>query len=191
MYSGSYGFPNAAAGVPAGSPFNGAPHSQHPHLQPGQSPAQPHQMMYNPQQFSMAAQGSFPGAGHNPAALMAGAGPAAMMQNATAMPHMAANGQSKPFRSSLFVLLSLSFSFFFFFLTLPSFLCPALIPVPIVISLRNWPLRVLFHFILYFPQEAFAPFGSFACAPLAFLLGGDLQQYHLPPFYLVIHIYPF
>jgi hypothetical protein len=101
MYSAPYGggFPNAAAAGAAGSPFNGgAPPTQNPHLQqqPGQSPNQP-QMMYNPQQFPMAAQGGpFPGAS-NPAAaaaMMAGAGPAGMMQN-TAMPHMAANGQSE------------------------------------------------------------------------------------------------
>lgn len=94
MYQGQYGFPNAAAGGAAGSTFNGAPPSQNPHLQPGQSPNQP-QMMYNPQQFPMAAQGSFPGGGANPAAVMAGAGPAGMMQNTAMPPHMAANGQSK------------------------------------------------------------------------------------------------
>lgn len=117
MYSAPYGggFPNAVAGGAAGSTFNGgAPPSQNPHLQqqqqPGQSPSQP-QMMYNPQQFPMAAgtqAGSFPGGGPNPtaaaaAAMMAGAGPAGMMQN-TAMPHMAANGQSKSLPSFSFLL---------------------------------------------------------------------------------------
>lgn len=88
MYSASYGYPNAA-----GPAFNGAPQPQN--MQPGgPSPNAPQQMMYNPQQFPMGAQGAFPGA-PNPAAMMPGGpGPAGMMQN-TAMPHMAANGQSK------------------------------------------------------------------------------------------------
>ncbi|KAK5660480.1 hypothetical protein OQA88_13028 [Cercophora sp. LCS_1] len=87
MYQPPYGYPN-----PAGGPaFNGAPPQQNPHLQPGPSPGQPQQMMYNPQQFPMGTQGGpFPG-GPNPA-MMGGAGPAGMMQN-TAMPHMAPNGQ--------------------------------------------------------------------------------------------------
>ncbi|KAJ9138816.1 cyc8-general repressor of transcription [Pleurostoma richardsiae] len=88
MYSAPYGFPNTAAG----QAFNGAPPPQNPQMQPGPSPNQPPQMMYNPQQFPMGAQGPFPG-GPSPAAMMpGGAGPAGMMQN-TAMPHMAANGQ--------------------------------------------------------------------------------------------------
>ncbi|KAK0627502.1 hypothetical protein B0T14DRAFT_563305 [Immersiella caudata] len=87
MYSAPYGYPN-----PAGGPaFNGAPPQQNPHLQPGPSPGQPQQMMYNPQQFPMGAQGGHFPAGPNPA-MMGGAGPAGMMQN-TAMPHMGANGQ--------------------------------------------------------------------------------------------------
>jgi hypothetical protein len=89
MYSAPYGYPN-----PAGGPaFNGAPPQQNPHLQPGPSQSQPQQMMFNPQQFPMGAQGGHFQAGPNPA-MMGGAGPAGMMQN-TAMPHMAANGQSK------------------------------------------------------------------------------------------------
>src|SRR3954468_14936375 len=93
MYSAPYGYPNVAAGGP---PFNGgAPPPQNiPHLQPGPSPNQPQQMMYNTQQFPMAAQGAHFPAGSNPA-MMGGAGPAGMMQN-TAMHHMAANGPSKP-----------------------------------------------------------------------------------------------
>ncbi|KAK3319308.1 hypothetical protein B0H66DRAFT_533811 [Apodospora peruviana] len=93
MYSTPYGYPN-----PAGGPaFNGAPPPQNPHLQPGPSQGQPQQMMYNTQQFPMGAQGGghFPG-GPNPA-MMGGAGPAGMMQNA-ALPHMAANGQM-PFQT--------------------------------------------------------------------------------------------
>jgi hypothetical protein len=87
MYSAPYGYPN-----PAGGPaFNGAPPQQNPHLQPGPSQSQPQQMMFNPQQFPMGAQGGHFQAGPNPA-MMGGAGPAGMMQN-TAMPHMAANGQ--------------------------------------------------------------------------------------------------
>lgn len=91
MYSAPYGYPNAAAGPI----FNGAPPPQGAHLQPVPSPnQQPQQMMYNPQQFPMPGQpGAFP-AGPNPALMAGGAGPAGMMQNA-AMPHMAANGQSK------------------------------------------------------------------------------------------------
>lgn len=90
MYSAPYGYPN-----PAGGPaFNGAPPQQNPHLQPGPSPGQPQQMMYNPQQFPMGgAQGGHFPAAPNPA-MMGGAAPAGMMQN-TAMPHMGANGQSK------------------------------------------------------------------------------------------------
>jgi hypothetical protein len=89
MYSSApYGYANAAAGPI----FNGAP-PQGAHLQPGPSPNQQQQMMYNTQQFPMAGQpGAFP-AGPNPA-MMGGAGPAGMMQSA-GMPHMAANGQSK------------------------------------------------------------------------------------------------
>ncbi|GAB1316660.1 CYC8-general repressor of transcription [Madurella fahalii] len=96
MYSAPYGYPNAAGGPV----FNGAP-PQGVHLQPGPSPNQPQQMMYNTQQFPMATQaGPFPG-GPNPA-MMGGVGPAGMMQNA-AMPHMAANGQmafQAPFTTS-------------------------------------------------------------------------------------------
>ena len=66
-------------------------------MQPGPGPNQPHQqqMMYNhQQQFPMGTSGAFPGA-PNPAAMMPGAaGHAGMMQN-TAMPQMAANGQSE------------------------------------------------------------------------------------------------
>jgi hypothetical protein len=99
MYAPGYGFPNA---VPP-TFNNGAPppnQNPHPHMQPGSVPAQPgQQMMYNPQQFAaMGAQGPFvPGPNQ---AMMPGAGPAGMMQNA-GMPHMAANGQSKsaPFSS--------------------------------------------------------------------------------------------
>ena len=87
MYSAPYGFPNAAAGPT----FNGAPPGQNPHMQPGPGPNQPQQMMYNPQQFPMGAQGPFPG-GPNQAAMMPGAGPAGMMQN-PGMP-MGPNGQS-------------------------------------------------------------------------------------------------
>lgn len=98
MYSAPYGYPN-----PAGGPtFNGAPPQQNPHLQPGPSPGQPQQMMYNPQQFPMGAQGGHFPAAPNPA-MMGGAGPAGMMQN-TGMPHMGANGQSK---LPLFICLSL------------------------------------------------------------------------------------
>ena len=75
--------------APYGGHFNGAT-PPNPHLQPAPGPNQPQQMMYNPQQFPMGAQGPFPG-GPN---VMPAAGPAGMMQN-TAMPHMAANGQSK------------------------------------------------------------------------------------------------
>lgn len=89
MYSAPYGYPNAAGGPM----FNGAPPQGVP-LQPGPSPNQQQQMMYNTQQFPMASQaGPFSG-GPNPA-MMGGVGPAGMMQNA-GMPHMAANGQSKP-----------------------------------------------------------------------------------------------
>lgn len=93
MYSAPYGYPN---GVPvtgaAGPAFNGgAPQPQNSHMQQGPSQNQP-QIMYNNQQFPMAAQGHFSGA--NPAAMMAAANPAAMMQNA-GMPHMTPNGQSK------------------------------------------------------------------------------------------------
>lgn len=91
MYSAPYGYGN-----PAGQPYNGAPPGQNPQMQPGPGPSQQQQqMMYN-QQYPMGAGGAFPGA-PNPSAMMpggAGAGPAGMMQN-TAMPHMAANGQSK------------------------------------------------------------------------------------------------
>ncbi|KAK4235277.1 hypothetical protein C8A03DRAFT_17954 [Achaetomium macrosporum] len=99
MYSVPYGYSNAAAGPI----FNGAP-PQGAHLQPAPSPNQQQQMMYNTQQFPMAGQpGAFP-AGPNPA-MMGGAGPAGMMQNA-AMPHMAANGQmtfQTPFTTSPYV----------------------------------------------------------------------------------------
>ncbi len=88
MYSAQYGFPNAA-----GPAYNGAP-QQNSHLQRGPGPNQPQQMMFNPQQFPMGAQGPFPGAPN----MMPGPGPAGMMQNA-AMPHVAANGQSKFARS--------------------------------------------------------------------------------------------
>ncbi|KAI6093519.1 hypothetical protein F4821DRAFT_252523 [Hypoxylon rubiginosum] len=93
MYAGNYGFPNAVP--PAGSQYNGgAPHSasQNPHLQPGQGP--PNQAsMYNQQQFPMGAQPgvAFPGAPN----MMAGPGPAGMMQN-TGMPHMAAANGPMP-----------------------------------------------------------------------------------------------
>src|SRR3569833_768954 len=85
MYSAPYGYPKAA-----GPTFNGAPPPQNPHLQPGPMPNQPQQMMYNSQQFPMGAQGPYPNAPN----MMPGAGPAAAMMQNTAMPHMAANGQS-------------------------------------------------------------------------------------------------
>lgn len=92
MYAGNYGYPNnAAAGSP---PFNGnapPPVSQNSAMQPGTAPSQ---MMYNSQPFPMGAQssGAFPPNSN----MMAGVGPAGMMQN-TGMPHMpAGNGQSKP-----------------------------------------------------------------------------------------------
>ena len=98
MYSAPYGYPN-----PAGGPvFNGAPPQQNHHMQPGPSPNQPQQMMFNPQQFPIGAQGAHFPTGPNPA-MMGGVGPAGMMQNA-AMPHMAANGQSKPPYSYVFTL---------------------------------------------------------------------------------------
>lgn len=86
MYANNYGFPN------------GAPPSQNPHLPAqGPNPNQPpqQQMMYNPQQFPMGAQGPpFPG----PPNMMPGAGPAGGMMQNPGMPHMAAaNGQSKNF----------------------------------------------------------------------------------------------
>jgi len=81
MYSAPYGYPNAPAPV-----FNGAP-QQNPHMQPG--PNQQQQMMYNPQQLPMGAQGMMPG-GPN---MMPGAAPGNMMPN-PGMPHMAPNGQS-------------------------------------------------------------------------------------------------
>jgi hypothetical protein len=91
MYAGNYGYPNNAA--VGQQPYNGgAPHpgSQNSSLQPGTAP---NQMMYNAQQFPMAAHSAAGFAG-NPN-MMAGVGPAGMMQN-TGMPHMAAaNGQSK------------------------------------------------------------------------------------------------
>lgn len=100
MYSAPYGYGNAA-----GQPFNGAPPGQNPQMQPGHGPGpnqpQQQQMMYN-QQYAMGPGGAFPGA-PNPGAMMpGGGGPAGMMQN-TAMPQMAANGQSK----SIFYLMSL------------------------------------------------------------------------------------
>jgi hypothetical protein len=86
MYANNYGFPN------------GAQPSQNPHLPAqGPNPNQPpqQQMMYNPQQFPMGAQGPpFPGAPN----MMPGAGPAGGMMQNPGMPHMtAANGQSKNF----------------------------------------------------------------------------------------------
>ncbi|KAF9870329.1 glutamine repeat protein-1 [Colletotrichum karsti] len=87
MYAPGYGFQ-----VPNVPPtFNNAapPPNQNPHMQQGSVPTQPgQQMMYNPNQFA-----GMPGGqpGFNPA-MMSGAGPAGMMQNA-GMPHMAANGQ--------------------------------------------------------------------------------------------------
>ncbi|KAK3307520.1 uncharacterized protein B0T15DRAFT_181202 [Chaetomium strumarium] len=99
MYSAPYGYANAAGG----QIFNGAP-PHGAHLQPGPSPNQQQQMMYNTQQFPLAGQpGAFP-AGPNPA-MMGGAGSAGMMQNA-GMPHMAANGQmafQTPFTTSPYV----------------------------------------------------------------------------------------
>ncbi len=95
MYSAPYGYPNAA-----GPNFGGAPPPQ-----PGPGPSQPQQqMMYAAQQFPMAAQAPFPG----PPNMMAGAGSAALMQNAV-MPHLTANGQSEfcppPARLCLFLVL--------------------------------------------------------------------------------------
>ncbi|KAH6692419.1 hypothetical protein F5X68DRAFT_58425 [Plectosphaerella plurivora] len=91
----------------AASNFNNAappPNQQnYPMQQPGSVPAQPgqQQMMYNPNRFAMpgGAQGAAaPGPGGFPGqpnpGMMPGAGPAGMMQN-TAMPQMAANGQSE------------------------------------------------------------------------------------------------
>ncbi|SPQ25236.1 da50d51f-ff8f-459f-8231-5fd03a86e7c7 [Thermothielavioides terrestris] len=97
MYSAPYGYPNPAAGPI----FNGAP-PQGAHLQPGPSPNQPQQIMYNAQQFPVPGQpGAFP-AGPNPAMMGGGAGgPAGMMQNA-AMPHMAANGHQMAFQQAPF-----------------------------------------------------------------------------------------
>ena len=82
MYSGGYGFGNAA-----GPSFNNANPQQQQHQQP-QQPQQ--QMMYNQQQqfAGMTPQGAF-GPGANPQ-MMAGG----MMQN-PGMPHMGANGQSE------------------------------------------------------------------------------------------------
>ncbi|KAI1426807.1 hypothetical protein F5Y12DRAFT_234144 [Xylaria sp. FL1777] len=93
MYAGNYGYPNNPVGSPQ---YNGGappPGSQSSAMQPGTSS---NQMMYNAQQFSMAAQSgtAFPG---NPS-MMAGVAPPGMMQN-TGMPHMAnANGQMPNFQ---------------------------------------------------------------------------------------------
>lgn len=98
MYSAPYGYGNAA-----GQPFSGPATGPTPQMQPGPGPNQPQQqMMYN-QQYPMGPGGAFSGAA-NPGAMMSGpAGPAGMMQN-TAMPQMAANGQSEhtlsPFSTS-------------------------------------------------------------------------------------------
>jgi len=101
MYSAPYGYPNAAAGPI----FNGAPPQQGAHLQPGPSPNQPQQMMYNSQQFPMPGQpGAFP-AGPNQALMGGGVSSAGMMQN-PGMPHMAPNGQMSfqaPFTTSPYV----------------------------------------------------------------------------------------
>ncbi|KAF4816584.1 Reticulocyte-binding protein 2-like protein a [Colletotrichum siamense] len=91
MYAPGYGF--QVSNVPP--TFNNAapPPNQNPHMQQGSGPTQPgQQMMYNPNQFA-GMSGGQPGfvGGPNPA-MMSGAGPAGMMQNA-GMPHMAANGQ--------------------------------------------------------------------------------------------------
>lgn len=101
MYSAPYGYGN-----PAGQPFNGAPPGQNPQMQPGPGPNQ-QQMMYS-QQFPMGAGSTFPGASNHSAMMPGGAaaGPAGMMQN-TAIPQMAANGQSK-------------FDLFFLVLSLPT-----------------------------------------------------------------------
>jgi hypothetical protein len=84
MYSGGYGFGNAAPNFSSPSPHQ--QQGQQPQHQPGQ------QMMYNQQQFAgMTPQGGFnPNA--NPQMMQAGA--SAMMQNA-GMPGMAPNGQSE------------------------------------------------------------------------------------------------
>lgn len=83
MYSGGYGFGNAAPNFNSPSPH--PQQGQQPQHQPGQQ-----QMMYNQQQFAgMGPQGGFnPNA--NPQMMQAGA--SAMMQNA-GMPGMAPNGQ--------------------------------------------------------------------------------------------------
>ncbi|ORY63078.1 uncharacterized protein BCR38DRAFT_435819 [Pseudomassariella vexata] len=91
MYSGHYGFPNAA----------GAPPPQNPHLQPGQGPnpnqAQQQQMMYNPQHFPMGPQGGgFPGAPN----MMPGAGPAGGMMQNNGMPMAVSNGQMHNYPAS-------------------------------------------------------------------------------------------
>ncbi|KXH64007.1 hypothetical protein CSAL01_13290 [Colletotrichum salicis] len=89
MYAPGYGFSNVPPNFNTGAP----PPNQNPHMQPGSVPTQPgQQMMYNPNQFA-GMPGGQPGfvGGPNPA-MMSGAGPAGMMQNA-GMPHMAANGQ--------------------------------------------------------------------------------------------------
>ncbi|UQC76000.1 uncharacterized protein CLUP02_17510 [Colletotrichum lupini] len=89
MYAPGYGFSN----VPPNFNTSAPPPNQNPHMQPGSVPTQPgQQMMYNPNQFA-GMPGGQPGfvGGPNPA-MMSGAGPAGMMQNA-GMPHMAANGQ--------------------------------------------------------------------------------------------------
>ncbi|KXH47184.1 hypothetical protein CSIM01_06466 [Colletotrichum simmondsii] len=91
MYAPGYGFSNVPPNFNTGAP----PPNQNPHMQPGSVPTQPgQQMMYNPNQFA-GMPGGQPGfvGGPNPA-MMSGAGPAGMMQNA-GMPHMAANGQSE------------------------------------------------------------------------------------------------
>ncbi|KAK0701809.1 hypothetical protein B0T26DRAFT_659725 [Lasiosphaeria miniovina] len=89
MYSAPYGYPNASGGPS----FNGAPPPQNPHMQPGPSPNQTQQMMYNTQQFPMGGpQGPhFPGA-PNPA-MMGGAGLGGVMPSTAMHPMAAANGQ--------------------------------------------------------------------------------------------------
>ncbi|KAK1596383.1 uncharacterized protein LY79DRAFT_62990 [Colletotrichum navitas] len=89
MYTPGYGFSNVPPNFNTGAP----PSNQNPHMQPGSVSNQAgQQMMYNPNQFAgmPGGQSGFVG-GPNPA-MMSGAGPAGMMQNA-GMPHMAANGQ--------------------------------------------------------------------------------------------------
>ncbi|GJC96892.1 glutamine repeat protein-1 [Colletotrichum higginsianum] len=99
MYTPGYGFSNVPPNFNTGAP----PPNQNPHMQPGSVSNQPgQQMMYNPNQFAgmPGGQSGFVG-GPNPA-MMSGAGPAGMMQNAGGMPHMAANGQKSRIRLALF-----------------------------------------------------------------------------------------